>query len=48
MQATALAPTALEAEVRAKAALLAGRAAAGAHLPHGGLLVLDDGEVVSV
>ena len=48
VQATALAPTALEAEVRAKAALLAGPAAAGAHLPHGGLLVLDDGEVVSV
>jgi thiamine biosynthesis lipoprotein len=48
VQATALAPTALEAEVRAKAALLAGPAAAPAHLPHGGLLVLDDGEVVSV
>ena len=48
VQATALAPTALEAEVRAKAALLAGPGAARAHLPHGGLLVLDDGEVVSV
>ena len=48
VQATALAPTALEAEVRAKAALLAGPAAARDHLPHGGLLVLDDGEVVSV
>ena len=48
VQATALAPTALEAEVRAKAALLAGPAAAPEHLPHGGLLVLDDGEIVSV
>jgi thiamine biosynthesis lipoprotein len=46
VQATALAPTALEAEVRAKAALLAGPAAARDHLPHGGLLVLADGEVV--
>jgi thiamine biosynthesis lipoprotein len=48
VQATALAPTALEAEVRAKAALLSGPAAAREHLPHGGLLVLDDGEVVTV
>jgi FAD:protein FMN transferase len=48
VQATALAPTALEAEVRAKAALLSGPATARDHLPHGGLLVLDDGEVVSV
>ena len=48
VQATALAPTALEAEVRAKAALLAGPAAARDHLPHGGLLVLADGEVVSL
>ena len=48
VQATALAPTALEAEVRAKAALLAGPGGARDHLPHGGLLVLDDGEVVSV
>jgi thiamine biosynthesis lipoprotein len=39
VQATALAPTALEAEVRAKAALLAGPLRAHAHLPHGGLLV---------
>jgi FAD:protein FMN transferase len=39
VQATALAPTALEAEVRAKAALLAGPLGAHAHLPHGGLLV---------
>ena len=48
VQATALAPTALEAEVRAKAALLAGPASAADHLPHGGLLVLADGEVVSL
>lgn len=48
VQATALAPTGLEAEVRAKAALLAGPAAARDHLPHGGLLVLDDGALVSV
>jgi thiamine biosynthesis lipoprotein len=39
VQATALAPTALEAEVRAKAALLAGPMGAHAHLPHGGMLV---------
>jgi FAD:protein FMN transferase len=39
VQATALAPTALEAEVRAKAALLAGPMGAHDHLPHGGLLV---------
>jgi thiamine biosynthesis lipoprotein len=48
VQATALAPTALEAEVRAKAALLSGPAGAREHLRHGGLLVLDDGEVVAV
>jgi FAD:protein FMN transferase len=48
VQATALAPTALEAEVRAKAALLAGPRAAGGHLPHGGLLVLADGAVISI
>ena len=48
VQATALAPTALEAEVRAKAALLAGPAAASEYLPHGGLLVLAGGEIVSL
>jgi FAD:protein FMN transferase len=48
LQATALAPTALEAEVRAKAALLAGPVAARDHLPHGGLLVLADGDVMSL
>jgi thiamine biosynthesis lipoprotein len=48
VQATALAPTALEAEVRAKAALLAGPDVARAHLPHGGLLVLAGGDVITV
>ncbi len=43
VQATALAPSAFEAEWRAKAALLAGPAAAPRWLPHGGLLVRDDG-----
>jgi thiamine biosynthesis lipoprotein len=43
VQVTALAPSALEAEVRAKAALLAGPQAAPAHLPHGGVVVFDDG-----
>jgi FAD:protein FMN transferase len=46
VQATALAPTALEAEVRAKAALLAGPDDAPDHLPHGGVLVLASGEIV--
>lgn len=44
VQATALAPTALEAELRAKAALLSGADRAAAWLPHGGVLVRDDGE----
>jgi thiamine biosynthesis lipoprotein len=43
VQVTALAPSALEAEVRAKAALLAGPQAAATHLPHGGVVVFDDG-----
>jgi len=43
VQATALAPTALEAEVRAKAAVLAGPDRATAWLPHGGVVVYDDG-----
>ncbi|HEX7292333.1 MAG TPA: FAD:protein FMN transferase, partial [Conexibacter sp.] len=44
VQATALAPTAFEAEWRAKAALLAGpQGAARWLLPHGGLVVRDDG-----
>ncbi len=48
VQATALAPSALEAEWRAKAALLAGREHARGWLPHGGLLVHDDGSHVVV
>jgi len=43
VQATAIAPTALEAELRAKAALLAGPADAAGWLPDGGLVVFDDG-----
>ncbi len=48
LQATALAPTALEAEVRAKAALLAGPLGATARLVHGGALVLAGGELREV
>lgn len=43
VQVTAVAPTALEAEVRAKWALLGGPAAAPARLPDGGVIVFDDG-----
>lgn len=43
VQATALAPTGVEAEWRAKAAVLSGPDGAAAHLRHGGLLVFDDG-----
>jgi len=43
VQATALAPTALMAEVHAKAAVLSGPAGAAGRLPHGGVIVLDDG-----
>jgi thiamine biosynthesis lipoprotein len=43
VQATALAPSALEAEIRAKSALLVGPRAARAQLPHGGVVVLDSG-----
>ncbi|MEA2479379.1 MAG: FAD:protein transferase [Thermoleophilaceae bacterium] len=43
VQATALAPSALEAERLAKAALLEGPAGARRWLPHGGVLVFDDG-----
>ena len=42
VQVTALAPTAADAEVRAKAALLSGPERARDWLPHGGLLVFDD------
>ncbi|HEY7619481.1 MAG TPA: FAD:protein FMN transferase [Solirubrobacteraceae bacterium] len=48
VQATALAPMALEAEVRAKAALLAGPDAGPEHLLHGGLLILADGAMTVV
>ena len=43
VQVTALAPSALMAEIRAKAALLSGPRAAPAWLPDGGVIVLDDG-----
>jgi thiamine biosynthesis lipoprotein len=43
VQATALAPTAVEAEWRAKAAVLSGPEAAAGWIPHGGVVVLDDG-----
>jgi thiamine biosynthesis lipoprotein len=43
VQVTALAPTALEAEIRAKAALLAGPDEAPTWLAHGGVVVHDDG-----
>lgn len=43
VQVTALAPNALEAEVRSKAALLSGPDRAEAWLPDGGVLVFDDG-----
>ena len=43
VQATALAPTGVEAEALAKAALLSGPEAAAGWLIHGGLVVYDDG-----
>jgi thiamine biosynthesis lipoprotein len=43
VQATALAPTALEAEVAVKAAVLSGPEAVFGWLRHGGVVVLDDG-----
>jgi FAD:protein FMN transferase len=48
LQATAVAPTALLAEVYAKSALLAGPAAAAEWLPYGGVLVLSQGEVEAI
>jgi FAD:protein FMN transferase len=45
VQATALAPTALLAEILAKCALLSGPEGAARWLPHGGVLVHDGGEV---
>jgi thiamine biosynthesis lipoprotein len=43
VQVTALAPSALLAEVYAKAAILSGPHGARAWLPHGGVIVHDDG-----
>jgi thiamine biosynthesis lipoprotein len=43
VQVTALAPSALMAEIRAKAALLSGPRAAAGWLTHGGVIVFDDG-----
>jgi thiamine biosynthesis lipoprotein len=43
VQATAIAPSALRAETRAKAALLSGPRRAPAWLAEGGVIVLDDG-----
>jgi len=43
VQATALAPTAAQAEVLAKAAILSGPARAAEWLSHGGLMIADDG-----
>jgi thiamine biosynthesis lipoprotein len=48
VQATALAPTAAEAESLSKAAVLAGAEQALSWLAHGGVLVLDDGSVQTV
>jgi thiamine biosynthesis lipoprotein len=43
VQVTALAPTALAAEIKAKAAILSGPHAAPSWLSHGGVVVFDDG-----
>lgn len=43
VQVTALAPSALMAEIYAKAAILSGPLAAPSWLPHGGVIVLDEG-----
>jgi FAD:protein FMN transferase len=48
VQATALAPTAVEAEALSKAALLSGPADAERVLVHGGLIVLEDGNFVAL
>ncbi|MBK8293590.1 MAG: FAD:protein FMN transferase [Solirubrobacterales bacterium] len=47
-QVTAVAPTAVEGEARAKAALLAGPEEAPEWLIHGGVIVLDDRQVITV
>ena len=46
VQVTAVAPTATEAEMLGKAALLAGPVRAGEMLVHGGVIVLDDGDYI--
>jgi thiamine biosynthesis lipoprotein len=46
LQATAVAPTGVEAEVRVKSALLSGASEAGRYLAHGGVVVLVSGEVI--
>jgi hypothetical protein len=43
VQVTALAATAAEAEIRAKAGVLSGPLAAAAWIPDGGVIVHDDG-----
>jgi thiamine biosynthesis lipoprotein len=43
VQVTALAPSALLAEIRAKAAILSGPRVAPSWLPDGGVIVFDDG-----
>jgi thiamine biosynthesis lipoprotein len=48
VQVTAIAPTGVEAEIRAKAALLAGPEAAADWLVHGGLAVLADGRLIAI
>jgi thiamine biosynthesis lipoprotein len=48
VQATALAPTALEAEALAKAAFLSGPDRAPAFLPYGGMLIAEDGAVGAI
>lgn len=48
LQASAVAPTAVEAEVRAKASLLAGPANAAEWLEHGGVIVLENGTVTEI
>jgi thiamine biosynthesis lipoprotein len=45
VQVTALAPTALEAEIRTKAAILSGPERAAGWLPDGGVVVRDDGTI---
>ncbi len=48
LQVSAIAPTGVEAEVRAKSALLSGPEDAAGWLVHGGVVVLQDGELLEV